>query len=115
MREIHVHWSDFSCATQHAGHPATLRLSTFAPEILTEANNRRKVIKLAIVDEGRKRFVMSRIAGHSSISITQRYIHPQADAISRVFSQVGAKLGTDGKTAKRKARAAGKQLAAKSA
>jgi hypothetical protein len=39
-------------------------------------------------------FVLARIAGHSSITITQRYIHPQADAISRVFSQVGTKLGT---------------------
>lgn len=41
-------------------------------------------------------FVLARIAGHSSITVTQRYIHPQADAISRVFaaSQVGTKLGT---------------------
>jgi|HubBroStandDraft_2_1064218.scaffolds.fasta_scaffold537921_2 hypothetical protein len=30
-------------------------------------------------------FVLARIAGHSSISVTQRYIHPQADAINRVF------------------------------
>lgn len=43
-------------------------------------------------------FVLARIAGHSSITITQRYVHPQADAISRVFaasqSPVGTKLGT---------------------
>jgi integrase len=40
-------------------------------------------------------FVLARIAGHSSITVTQRYIHPQADAINRVFaSQVGTKLGT---------------------
>jgi hypothetical protein len=39
-------------------------------------------------------FVLARIAGHSSITITQRYVHPQADAIGRVFSQVGTKLGT---------------------
>jgi hypothetical protein len=43
-------------------------------------------------------FVLARIAGHSSIMVTQRYIHPQADAINRVFaasqSQVGTKLGT---------------------
>jgi integrase len=31
-------------------------------------------------------FVLARIAGHSSITITQRYIHPQADAINRVFA-----------------------------
>jgi integrase len=39
-------------------------------------------------------FVLARIAGHSSITVTQRYIHPQAEAINRVFSQVGTKLGT---------------------
>jgi integrase len=31
-------------------------------------------------------FVLARIAGHSSITVTQRYIHPQADAINRVFA-----------------------------
>jgi integrase len=43
-------------------------------------------------------FVLARIAGHSSIMVTQRYIHPQADAINRVFAAsqmlVGTKLGT---------------------
>jgi integrase len=43
-------------------------------------------------------FVLARIAGHSSITVTQRYIHPQADAINRVFAasqlSVGTKLGT---------------------
>jgi integrase len=40
-------------------------------------------------------FVLARIAGHSSITVTQRYIHPQAEAINRVFSQVGTILGTN--------------------
>jgi integrase len=42
-------------------------------------------------------FVLARIAGHSTITITQRYIHPQADAINRVFatpSRVGTGVGT---------------------
>jgi integrase len=43
-------------------------------------------------------FVLARIAGHSSITITQRYVHPQADAINRVFAAsqvpVGTNLGT---------------------
>jgi integrase len=43
-------------------------------------------------------FVLARIAGHSSITVTQRYVHPQADAIDRVFTAsqipVGTKLGT---------------------
>lgn len=33
-------------------------------------------------------FTLARIAGHSSITITQRYCHPQADAIERAFSKV---------------------------
>jgi integrase len=32
-------------------------------------------------------FTLARIAGHSSITITQRYVHPQADAIDRAFQQ----------------------------
>jgi integrase len=48
-------------------------------------------------------FVVMRIAGHSSITMTQRYCHPQADAVERAFaalrsgpgaSQVGTILGT---------------------
>jgi site-specific recombinase XerD len=43
-------------------------------------------------------FTLARIAGHSSISITQRYIHPQTDAIERAFTQLaqGTKLITEG-------------------
>jgi integrase len=32
-------------------------------------------------------FTLARIAGHSSITITQRYVHPQADSIERAFQQ----------------------------
>jgi integrase len=43
-------------------------------------------------------FVLAKIAGHSSITITQRYVHPQAEAINRVFAAlpVCSSLGTDG-------------------
>jgi hypothetical protein len=34
-------------------------------------------------------FTLARIAGHSSITITQRYCHPQADAIEQAFIKVG--------------------------
>ena len=47
-------------------------------------------------------FVLARIARHSSITVTQHYVHPQADAIDRVFSasqlRVGTKLGTPKKS-----------------
>jgi hypothetical protein len=34
------------------------------------------------------------IAGHSSITMTQRYVHPQDDAIERAFAKVGGhKIG----------------------
>jgi len=59
-------------------------------------------------------FVLARIAGHSSIAITQRYIHPQADAINRVFSQVGTKLGTVEKSTTGKKLALGQRIASKS-
>jgi integrase len=36
-------------------------------------------------------WTMAKIAGHSSIMMTQRYIHPQAEAIERAFLQMGTR------------------------
>jgi integrase len=44
-------------------------------------------------------WTMAKIAGHRSIVMTQRFIHPQADAIERVFSQMATnrqEVVTDG-------------------
>lgn len=43
-------------------------------------------------------FTLARIAGHSSITITQRYCHPEADAVEAAFSRFGnrSELVTDG-------------------
>jgi integrase len=61
-------------------------------------------------------FVLARIAGHSTITVTQRYVHPQADAISRVFAaQLGTKLGTTENASQNRASKTEKQLALKSA
>jgi integrase len=62
-------------------------------------------------DTGCDAFTLARIAGHSSITITQRYVHPQADAIERAFSKLpapnmprgGHKNGHSGKPAQLKA------------
>jgi len=42
-------------------------------------------------------FTLARIAGHGSITITQRYCHSQADAVEAAFSKFGNReLVTDG-------------------
>lgn len=43
-------------------------------------------------------FTLARIAGHSSITITQRYCHPQADAVEAAFTKFGTReeVVTDG-------------------
>ncbi len=41
-----------------------------------------------LAESGCDAFTLARIAGHSSITITRRYCHPQADAIERAFKQV---------------------------
>jgi integrase len=36
-------------------------------------------------------FTLAKIAGHSSITITQRYCHPQEDAVKRAFALISGK------------------------
>jgi integrase len=43
-----------------------------------------------LAEAGCDAFTLARIAGHSSITITQRYCHPQADAIERAFAKLTA-------------------------
>jgi integrase len=51
-----------------------------------------------LAESGCDAFTLARIAGHSSITITMRYCHPQADAIERAFAQIGNRqeVVTDG-------------------
>jgi integrase len=48
-----------------------------------------------LAESGCDAFTLARIAGHSSITITQRYCHPQADAIERAFGNLagGHRIG----------------------
>jgi site-specific recombinase XerD len=51
-----------------------------------------------LAESGCDAFTLAKIAGHSSITITQRYCHPQADAIERAFQKMAAqqKVVTEG-------------------
>ena len=57
-------------------------LKPFEPYVL------RHTALTQIAQAGADVFTLARIAGHSSITITQRYVHPQADAIERAFAQL---------------------------
>lgn len=48
-----------------------------------------------LAEAGCDAFTLARIAGYSSITITQRYCHSQADAIERAFGKLagGHKIG----------------------
>jgi integrase len=48
-----------------------------------------------LAESGCDAFTLARIAGHCSITITQRYCHPQADAIERAFGNLagGHRIG----------------------
>jgi integrase len=41
-----------------------------------------------LAESGCDAFTLAKIAGHSSITITQRYCHPQAEAIERAFAKL---------------------------
>jgi integrase len=91
-------------ANERAKRNGTRQLVAFQPYVL------RHTALTQLAQAGCDAFTLARIAGHSSITITQRYIHPQADAIDRAFAplaaqpvsssqeqesgQVGTKLGT---------------------
>jgi integrase len=49
-----------------------------------------------LAESGCDAFTLARIAGHSSITITQRYCHPQAEAVERAFAKLrgGHNFGT---------------------
>jgi integrase len=60
-----------------------LALNPFEPYCL------RHTALTRLAESGCDAFTLARIAGHSSITITQRYVHAQADAIERAFSKLG--------------------------
>src|SRR5215468_7854713 len=74
------HWKAIESANAKAKKDDTKPLKPFPPYVL------RHTALTQLAQGGCDAFTLARIAGHSSISITQRYIHPQADAIERGFA-----------------------------
>ncbi len=48
-----------------------------------------------LAKKGADAHTLARIAGHSSIVITMRYVHPQADALERAFEMAHGKVSCD--------------------
>jgi integrase len=67
---------------QPNGQQGTGKLKPFPPYTL------RHTALTNLAAAGCDAFTLARIAGHSSITITQRYCHPQADAIERAFGKL---------------------------
>ncbi len=75
----------FEGGTAKGQHAMALRLSGVKP---FEPYCLRQTALTRLAEAGCDAFTLARIAGHSSITITQRYCHPQADAIERAFVQM---------------------------
>jgi integrase len=73
------HFDQNSAKNQHA---RALRLSGVKP---FEPYCLRHTALTRLGEAGCDAFTLAKIGGHSSITITQRYVHPQADAIERAF------------------------------
>ena len=55
-------------------------------------------------EAGADAFTIMKLMGHSTITVSQRYVHPSTDALERAIGKLsaGASLGTQAKTKKRK-------------
>jgi integrase len=94
------HFDGDAAKSRHDRALKTSGVKRFEPYVL------RHTALTNLAAKGADAYTLARIAGHSSIVITMRYVHPQADAIERAFamahgkalgtedSQVGTKLGT---------------------
>jgi integrase len=96
------HFNENAGKDQHTRALADSGVKSFVPYVL-----RHTALTQLGESAGGDVFALAKIAGHSSITITQRYVHPQAEAIDRVFaglkksqSPVGTKLGTPQKRPK---------------
>ncbi len=87
------HLEESSAKKYHAGALARLskahEIEPSIPEVKPfEPYCMRHTALTWLAESGCDAFTLARIAGHSSITITQRYCHPQAEAIESAFAKV---------------------------
>jgi integrase len=83
------HFEQDSAKNQHAAAlrglaAAGAKVKPFEPYCL------RHTALTRFAESGCDAFTLAKIAGHSSITITQRYCHPQAEAIQNAFARLAA-------------------------
>jgi len=82
------HFNKDAAKDQHKKALDDSRVTPFEPYCL------RHTALTRLAESGCDAFTLARIAGHSSITITQRYCHPQAEAVERAFAKLGGhKIG----------------------
>lgn len=86
------HLEQGSAKNQHTRALKESKVKAFEPYCL------RHTALTRLAEAGCDAFTLARIAGHGSITITQRYCHPQADAIERAFQKIagGREVVTNG-------------------
>jgi integrase len=97
------HLEQGTCKTQHSAAIAKVNESTLKENARREARGAKALplplpafepyvlrhTSLTRMAPHCDAFTLARIAGHSSITITQRYCHPQADAVEAAFAKFG--------------------------
>jgi integrase len=80
------HFNGDAAKDQHSRALTDSGVKRFQPYIL------RHTALTNLAKKGADAHTLARIAGHSSIVITMRYVHPQADAIERAFAMAHGKV-----------------------
>lgn len=80
------HFNGDAAKDQHSRALKDSGVQQFEPYIL------RHTALTNLAKKGADAHTLARIAGHSSIVITMRYVHPQADAIERAFAMAHGKV-----------------------
>ncbi|HEV3279421.1 MAG TPA: site-specific integrase [Terriglobia bacterium] len=77
------HFDKNSAKDQHAKGLKDSGVERFEPYCLRHTFGTRMALKCDV-------FTLARIMGHSSITITQRYVHVQGDSVEQAFTRLGA-------------------------